>query len=214
VITDYATLQSAIADWLLRADLTAQIPTFIQLAEAKMNRDVRLRTVFSQGYSAVTTAAGVTQITLPADFHSVILLDITGDQATGPAPLEYLTLYEYRVNQRANANVTGMPRFYSIAVAQIILSPVPDGEYALSLVYETKLPALSDSNPTNWMLEKDPDLYLYAALAESAPFLDQDERIATWEGAYDKRAEAFKVDADQKRYGGSPLKMRARTIGG
>lgn len=42
MISDYASLQTAIADWLARADLTDQIPTFITLAEARLNRDLRL----------------------------------------------------------------------------------------------------------------------------------------------------------------------------
>lgn len=43
MINDYATLQAAIADELARADLTAAIPNFIQLAEADLNRQVRTR---------------------------------------------------------------------------------------------------------------------------------------------------------------------------
>ncbi|NCV21747.1 MAG: hypothetical protein EBV45_07325 [Chloroflexi bacterium] len=42
-ITTYTTLQSTIADYLNRADLTAQIPTFIQMAEADMNTRLRTR---------------------------------------------------------------------------------------------------------------------------------------------------------------------------
>lgn len=43
MVNDYATLQAAVAAWLARADLTSQIPTFIQLAEADLNRQVRTR---------------------------------------------------------------------------------------------------------------------------------------------------------------------------
>ena len=41
MITDFLSLKTTVADWLARADLTAQIPTFVQLAEARMSRDVR-----------------------------------------------------------------------------------------------------------------------------------------------------------------------------
>ena len=41
-ITNYTTLQSTIADYLARTDLTAQIPTFIQLCENRLRRDLRL----------------------------------------------------------------------------------------------------------------------------------------------------------------------------
>jgi hypothetical protein len=41
MINDYTTLQSAVARWLARADLTASIPDFIQLAETRINQDLR-----------------------------------------------------------------------------------------------------------------------------------------------------------------------------
>lgn len=217
MITDYTTLQQAVADWLLRGDLTAQIPTFIQLAEAKMNRDVRLRTLDSQAEDTLSTVAASDAIDLPADFHSVITMDLVGltPGCTWP-PLEYVTPTEFKRKQRENAFASGTPQYYSIIKRQLRLVPTPDSAYDIDLVYNARIPALGelDIESTNWMLDQNPDLYLYATLAESAPFLDQDERIATWEGAYDKRAEAFRVDADAQRYNGSPLKMRARTIGG
>ena len=40
-INTYATLQTAVADFLNRADLTATVPTFIALAEAGIDRDLR-----------------------------------------------------------------------------------------------------------------------------------------------------------------------------
>lgn len=43
MVNDYATLQAAIADELARSDLTNVIPTFIQLAEADFNRQLRTR---------------------------------------------------------------------------------------------------------------------------------------------------------------------------
>lgn len=42
MITDYSSLKQAVADWLARADLTAQIPTFIQGAHARINRELRV----------------------------------------------------------------------------------------------------------------------------------------------------------------------------
>lgn len=67
MISDYSTLKQGIADWLARADLTGAIPTFIQLAEARINRDVRTR----QTQSLVTGAAVDGVITLPADLRAV-----------------------------------------------------------------------------------------------------------------------------------------------
>lgn len=43
-----------------------------------------------------------------------------------------------------------------------------------------QIPALSSGNPTNWLLAGHPDIYLYAVLTESAPYLKDDERVALW----------------------------------
>jgi hypothetical protein len=40
-ISTYSELQSSMADFLNRSDLTSVIPTFIALGEARMNRDIR-----------------------------------------------------------------------------------------------------------------------------------------------------------------------------
>ena len=50
-ITNYTQLQSSIASWLLRDDLTAVIPDFITLAEAQFNREIRNRKMIKRARS-------------------------------------------------------------------------------------------------------------------------------------------------------------------
>ncbi len=64
MITDYATLQAAVADYLNREDLTTQIQTFIQLAEAKFNRELRVRDMLIRSEASSTEG----YIPMPADF--------------------------------------------------------------------------------------------------------------------------------------------------
>lgn len=56
-ISTYAELQTSVASWLHRADLTSQIPDFITLAESKLNRKLRLR-------AQETTATGTVSATV------------------------------------------------------------------------------------------------------------------------------------------------------
>ena len=72
MINDYATLQQGIATWLARADLTASIPDFIQLAESRFNRELRTR----QMLVTVTGSAVGGTFTLPADLREVQSLRI------------------------------------------------------------------------------------------------------------------------------------------
>jgi hypothetical protein len=60
-----------------------------------------------------------------------------------------------------------------------------------------------------------PDLYLYGSLIEAEPFMQNDERIQTWMGLYD-RAIADLQGADARaKWNGAPLTQRvAVTVGG
>ena len=85
-ITNYATLQSAIADYLNRADLTSQIQTFIQFAEADLNTRLRTREMIVRA----TTSNSDEFVKLPTDWLEGINLQIQG----GQSPLRYITLDE------------------------------------------------------------------------------------------------------------------------
>lgn len=50
------------------------------------------------------------------------------------------------------------------------------------------------------LLAEEPMLYLYAALAESAPFLKDDPRLVIWEGALDTRLTNFHTSRWLKDY--------------
>jgi len=71
-ITTYAELQAAAATWLVRGDLTARIPEFIALAEARLNRVLRTR--LAETEVAVTTTVGSRKAALPAGFTEPLRL--------------------------------------------------------------------------------------------------------------------------------------------
>ena len=72
---NYSELKSNIADFLNRSDLTAVIPTFIQLAEGRLNR--QLRTV--DQYTRATLSSTDQFLSMPDDF-----LEMTHLRPTSP----------------------------------------------------------------------------------------------------------------------------------
>src|SRR5882757_2180944 len=74
-IVDYASLQSAVIEYLARdqdATLIARIPTFIQLAEAKFNRHLFVRQMEQRSYTTTDTSTSEPEfISLPSDFQSM-----------------------------------------------------------------------------------------------------------------------------------------------
>lgn len=199
-ITNYATLQSAIADYLNRQDLTSQIPMFIQFVEADLNTRLRAR----QMVVRATATSDEEFVTLPSDFIEALNLQITD----GKTPLRYVTLDE--ADQIKNARIYNSVMAYSIVDNAIELVPAPAVNVEIDMVYYQKIPALSDAATTNWLLLKSPDIYLYGALVHAAPFLLDDQRIGTFGQFYSQRVEALSAESDRAVHSGSPLVSRVR----
>lgn len=67
---------------------------------------------------------------------------------------------------------------------------------------------LSDSNTSNWILADYPDIYLYGALMEAAPYLHDDARVTIWAQLYAASVSALKgsvSNADFDDYDGLKL---------
>lgn len=203
-ISTYSELQSAVADWLLRTDLTSVIPSFIDLAEAKFNRRIR-------DYRMVTR----TSITVDAQYEDVPtdwLENVRFQLETSPiTTLEYVTPDQAAEEERLHSS-NGRPLFFTMIGEQFQIIPSPDTTYSATLTYYAKIPALSDSNTTNWLLTTAPDLYLYGTLMEAAPYLDDDQRIQTWGSLYEQGMNALQIESDRAKVGSSSIRMRAKPM--
>jgi hypothetical protein len=180
-ILDYTSLQSAVSEYLARdqdTTLIARIPTFIQLAEAKFNRQLFVRQMERRSTALVNTASSEPEfISLPADFQSMRRVRLSS--VTGKPSLEFKSgtqMDEYRFS---TSDVVAQPRYFTVFGDEIEIAPTPDAAYTIEMVYRQTIPALA-SNACNWLLTLAPDLYLYGALLESAPYVKEDGRIQTW----------------------------------
>lgn len=134
MIADYATLKTAIADWLARADLDAQIPTFIQFAESRFNRDLRLA---SMQVTRTGTVSASNDIQLPADCRSVQSLRInSGGVYTEIPPLP--------PGRLADILTTAFPAGY-VAVGNLLKLVGGNGTPDYRVTYYQAIPALSDT---------------------------------------------------------------------
>jgi hypothetical protein len=203
----YSELKADIADWLNREDLTAKIPSFIRLAEARFNRDLRVRQMVKRAVSDLD--AGF--ITLPTDWLEAKNIQI--NTSSGPRKLEYVTLEQADDLRLKRGDTAGVPNYFNITGSQLEIIPTPAGEPEIEMTYYAKVPALSDENASNWLLTTWYDMYLYGSLAHTAPYLKDDERVTTWAAFYDRALQEI-TDADQRaQYSGSVLKSRARSFG-
>ena len=189
-ISNYSELKAAIADWLNRSDLTDSIPDFIALAETRHKRDFKIRRMETR--VTASTVADSEFYSLPDNYVAMRNIQLNTDPKT---PLEYLT--PEQMDRIHAGSSKGKPKAYSIIGNNIQLRPIPDSVYQIEMLYFKYFTALSDSNTTNDMLTFHPDAYLYGALVEAEPYLQNDKRIQVWAGYYD-RAKKDIIDSNER----------------
>jgi len=207
-LTTYTELKDSLADWLNRSDLTAAIPDFISLAESQIERQLRTRQMIVR---ATATFAGAQEYgAVPNDFLEVKSIKLNTNPIT---PLQFQTIDALDSLSNTTYLSSGKPLYFSIVGEQIRLLPIPDGAYTAELVYYAKLTKLSSSVATNFLLTQAPDVYLYGALLQAAPYLQFDERIPVWSSLYQVGLDQLQIADDRGSTSGGALMARARTFG-
>jgi hypothetical protein len=185
-IQDYSSLQTAVASWLSRADLTANIPDFIQLAEGRMNNDLSCY----QMLTSVTDTMADGLIELPSDFSAPVRLTVSvGGYEREIPPIPSAQAANDRLASQANGYVLE-GAFIRVIGGQ--------GADSYTLVYYANLRPLSEG--VNWLISAAPNLYLYATLLEATPFIQDDSRISIWVGAYKAALDALNNASDDARF--------------
>jgi hypothetical protein len=174
-LVTYADLQSAVGNWLARADLAAVIPDLITLFETVANRRLRVRQ--QEATVSLTPVNGVA--TLPADYLAWRRVTWTGDI---PRELEFV--HPSYLRALFPTLPQGDPRYFCIENGNLTLGP--SDNTALTFDYFQKIAALSNTNASNWLLATAPDLYLFGALAEAHGFVKDTESLALWKSRRDE----------------------------
>lgn len=200
----YAELQASLASWLNRDDLDAFLPDWIALTEADIERDLRVRAMLVRALTV--PAADEPRENLPGDFLQLKAIQFNSNPVHVP---EYCTPAFMRVRRGATGSQTGTPSFYTIEAGELLFDVTP-ADVELEILYYQKIPRLSDTITTNWLLTAYPDIYLYGALVHSAPFLKDDERIATWDTMFQRAKAALKQQDSRGEANAAPVAIRSR----
>jgi hypothetical protein len=198
LITDYSSLQAAVAEYLKRTDLTDKIKVFIQLAEARMFTEPELNTRNKEARITAPTVANQAYYGFPTDAKALryIKLQVT---ATRTKILDYMPPQRFDDEFPDELDIERLkePIAWTIKGDEIVLGPPPNVVYTMEIFYHKKYVNLSDAAPTNTLLTASPDLYLYGSLLESAPYLIGDERLGVWAELY-KGARERIVEQDRR----------------
>lgn len=190
---NYTELQATIASYAQRNDIGTIIPTFIEFAEARFNRHLRVAEM-----EKTATTSAVSEFTqLPSDFQSIRY--VTGAQGR---PLQYQM--PERLAQQAAEGWVPNPGMYTVQDLQLRVLPAPSAAapMTLQIVYYASLPPLA-TNFTNWMSEDYPDVYVSGAMVEACTWLKDFEGMALWEERMQKRLEGMRAQSQQILFGGA-----------
>lgn len=171
-IANYTDLKTKIATFYEeRSDLAAVADDLIALAEGYFNVRLRCREM-----EKVTTLAPSSNVcTLPTDYLEYKrVVEVVSPRRR----LDYITedaadrLYPFRGSGLAN----------HFMIVGTTLTALPLSTNGIELTYYQKIPALTASATTNWLLTRLPNLYLHACLMYAAEYVKNDAEIVK-EGA-------------------------------
>ena len=138
-------------------------------------------------------------VAIPSDCLELVVAYFDED-----APLEVVSESELRPRLLCG----GEPRYVAQAGDNLIFAgAATDGDELLGRYYARPAALKTALNAT---FSRYPDLYLYAALAASAPFLGQSAKLPIWQGTYAALLTQALRTEQMRVYGGSRLRMRAR----
>lgn len=197
-ITNYSDLQTSVANWLHRSDLTSIIPDLIMLAEERIFRTVRARemeTAFSEAISS-----GV--IAVPSGYIAFKSVYLDGTPTTKLKRATVAQIYENYPTRSSDSK----PKYIAREGSNFIFGPYPDSGYTVKGIYYARLTSIATSE--NALFTANPDLYLMASLCEAAPYIKEDKRVQIWEGKFAQIKADIESENDEEERSGSGMNVR------
>lgn len=198
----YSTLKVSIASWLAQSNISSGdtiVDDFIDLAEAEVNRRLRVR--FME--SALSLTATSATVALPSDYAGLRAAHIDGSDRYS---------LEYRTPEQLNSisNASTIPSYFTIRGTNMVFPADPDSTITVGGTYYAKPAALSASNETNWITDNYPQVYLYGALKQAGLYVSDDAMVQKYSALLDKAIADVQAADDMERYGPAPV-MRSES---
>lgn len=208
-MTTYATLQADVALWSAKSNLTAQIPTFIRLAEARIARKVRALEMQQNTTLVVPDTGSIALPTGYLGFRSVAIEVSTGLQST--PEINYLPPDVFHELVISSNQIRGIETdsYFTIEGGNILVSPAPGTGTTISLnvTYWQRFPELDGVIvTTNFLLTNHFDIYLHATLAELWNFLQDEMQEAKYRALYKDCVDELHTSERRKQRSGPHIR--------
>lgn len=190
----YTALVAGIGDWLDREDLTGSAGGMIALAEAKMRRE--LCPLFPERTASIAATDGVGS--LPDDFSTPRTVSTT----CGPLP---------QIGPSQGLLIESGPNPVAWSLEAEMLRLWPAVTATVTLLYEPTLPQLTETTPSNFLLDRMPDLYFFGAMMFAEGYLANDQRASLFKALFDEALDSARRFFTRQRFAG-PLKPQVAFV--
>jgi hypothetical protein len=160
-LATYNDLLSAISTWMDRNDLSGNAADFVDLAEARLNREIDGPRK-TASLSTVAASRFVSTSSIAIDQPVALFLDVGTGEVVLPQYDDASTPLDETAREPQRWR-------YDPSNDRLAFDAPSDAVYPVRFVYDERF-ALSDSVTTNDLLTKHPDVYLFACLVEAASF--------------------------------------------
>jgi hypothetical protein len=186
-ISDYSALLMDAGDYSGNNAIAHLMPRFVGLAETKLNRVLRVGAMEKSAVVTLVTGDG----NLPDDFLEM--------RQTLSADGRNLRSWSIQELSNRFQSYGGNPQGYSVVGNQLRVRPTTDGDIAIT--YYAKLPPLTPSAPTNWLLTSAPDVYLYAVVEEIAIWERDADKVGSARALKDEAIKGLRISDERVRWG-------------
>ena len=200
--SDYTSFGQSVASWLDvgYSDIGAtMIGNLITVAETRIFREVRVRDM----ETAISTSISAGVVSVPTAYLAMKFLYLNSSPQVA---LERRSA-EWMYQNYPQTTSSGIPQFFARDGSSFIFGPYPDSSYTIDGIYYRKLDAISGS-ALNAVFTTNPDLYLFACLAESELVIGRDPRVPIWEAKYQRILNDVNGMDKAEDQSGSTLQMR------
>lgn len=197
---NYGGLKTAVAAFANRTDLTAMMPTFLDLAEQRIYFGSQYGGMKTEGLRLSNMLTVVNPFTggLPASCISIKRLSwIDGLRKN---PLDFLPLE--RIGQLSAA---GAPSYYSLQGSNVVYGPTFSQD--VELVYYSRYATPSADSDTNYLLTSASNVYLQAFLIEVGIYLRDEAMALAAMSGFASSINSLVEDDEEFQHSGATLRM-------
>lgn len=196
-----AVLQLLDGDDISQSDLSVPVmDLIIGAGEVRLYRELRSST--QDTVLSISTTSNLAP--LPADFLELRGAPYIANKVVATyAPWEAVT---NQIQLQSDAISVSNPIRYTFQGDNLLFYPAQADGTTVTGQYYKRFPDLSTG--LNALFTRHPDVFIYAALAESAPFLGESARLPIWEGKYTQLVQDASEQERRRVTRGSKLQTR------